>query len=177
MKKGDPFFVRIDEVPKSGRTLSIVLEVDWVAPLLTQAYSVSGKPARAEVEIERDSDNLIVKGKLEVDVTFACRRCGEAVQRTLHPKVFAIFVPAEAHRVRLEDFENDDDGLDDMFGYESRGFSIEQPFVDALTFSLEPYPACLEECGVGSVELPTAEEEALDPRWGPLVELKKKLKR
>ncbi len=177
MKRGDPFFVRIDEVPKNGRALSIELENDWVAPLLTQAYSVGGKPARADFEIERDRDNLIVKGVLEVDVKFACSRCDEEVRRTLRSKLSAIFVPDEAHRVRLEDFENDDDGLDDMFGYVGRGFSIEQPFVDALTLSLDPYPACDEQCEKVKSEQPDAEEKAVDPRWGPLAEMRKKLKR
>ncbi len=176
MKRGDPFFVRIDEVPKNGKSLSIELETDWVAPLLTQAYSVGGKPARADYEIERDRDNLIVKGKLEVDVLFACSRCSEEVRRTLHPKLSALYVPDQAHKVRLEDFENDDDGLDEMFGYEGRSFSIEQPFIDAISFALVPYPACDEQCGGPQGEQPVAEEDAVDPRWGPLAELKKKLK-
>lgn len=177
MKRGDPFFVRIDEVPKNGRAFAIELGDDWVAPLLTQAFSSGGKPARAEYEIERDHDNLVVKGKLEVDVSYACSRCSEVVERTLHAKLAAIFVPAHAHRVRLDDFENDDAELDDMFGYEGRGFSIEQPFVDALTFALEPYPICGEECEGVEAEEPAATQEALDPRWGPLAELKKKLTR
>ena len=177
MKRGDPFFVKIDEVPKNGRTLAIELGSDWVASLLTQAYSLGGKPARAEFEIERDHDNLVVKGELEVDVSYACSRCSEEVQRTLRPKLTAIFVPAKAHSVRLEDFENDDDGLDDMYGYEGRGFSIEQPFVDALSLSLVPYPVCAEQCDGVDVAHPAAEEEVVDPRWGPLAELKKKLKR
>jgi uncharacterized protein len=176
MKRGNPFFVRIDEVPKDGKSFSIKLENDWVASLLTQAYSVGGMPARADFEIERDHDNLVVKGKLEVEVVFACSRCSEEVRITLRPKLSALYVPAQAHRVRLEDFENDDDGLDEMFGYEGRGFSIEQPFIDALSLALEPYPACDEQCVRAQSEQPVAEEEAVDPRWGPLAELKKKLK-
>jgi uncharacterized metal-binding protein YceD (DUF177 family) len=176
MKKGNPFFVRIDEVPKNGKALSVELEKDWVAPLLTQAYSVGGTPARADFEIERDRDNLIVKGKLEVAVVFACSKCNEETQITLRPKLSALYVPAQAHRVRLEDFENDDDGLDEMFGYEGRGFSIEQPFIDALSLALDPYPACDERCTGAESEAPAAEEKAVDPRWGPLAELRKKLK-
>jgi uncharacterized metal-binding protein YceD (DUF177 family) len=179
MKKDDPFFVRLDGVPRNGRTLVMDLEEEWVAPLLTDAYSASGKGARAEAHIERHGDNLVVKGELELGVVFACSRCGQEVKETIASPVTAIFVPEGAHHVRLNDFENDDDELDDLIGYTGRSFSIEQPFVDAITLALAAYPVCQEGCPGITVPVPEtpAQEGQVDPRWGPLAELKKKLNR
>jgi uncharacterized metal-binding protein YceD (DUF177 family) len=180
MKREDPFFVSLDEVPQAGRTASTDLELEWLARLLGTAYSDAGKEPHVEFHVVRDRDNLVVKGIVDVDVSFACSRCGEPAERHLSCPVKAVYVPEEKHRVRLDDFVNDDEELDELFGYQTRAFSIEQPFVDALALALDPYPCCSDACpgvpqGNGTVATGGA-DGPVDARWGPLLEMKKKLK-
>jgi len=179
MKRDDPFVLHLDEIPKAGRSVSAVLEEDWLEPLLGPAWRSAGKGATVSYQAQMEGDNLVIEGTFETDLLFECSRCGVETERNISEEVKAVYLPADKHRHHLGDVEVDDDSLDELMSYEGKIFSVEQPFVDVLALGLSPYPACGPECtGVRvAPEVPAEDSsgEDVDPRWGRLLELKQKL--
>lgn len=182
MKRDKPFLLHLDEIPDAGSDVSVVLEVDWLEPVLGKVWRSAGKGARVSYVATRDGDNLVVEGSIEADLLFECSRCGTETAQTVTEKVRSIFLPAERHRHHLEGLKVDDDSLDEFMSYEGRSFSVEQPFVDALALGLPPYPICAPECegmeftgGFGTSDDDATGEE-VDPRWGRLLELRQKIR-
>ena len=184
MKKEKPFDVNIDEVPVAGLEVSVDLIPEWAALLLGPAYRDLGKSGHVEYLAKRDGDNLVVEGALKFPVGFECSRCGKSIEQTVTCHVQGIFVPANRHRVLL-DTEADNDGFEELLTYNSRRFSVEQPFIDAVALTLDAYPRCPESCAgdeavnTTEAELEQAVEHAdskpIDPRWAALESIKKQL--
>jgi len=180
VEKGNPFFVRIDEVPKPGLRVQAELSAEWLASVLYAAYQPTGKGAKIEINLERDGDSLVVKGEITFEYAFGCSRCAVSVERESIVPVVALFTPAQRHRVHLADVEIEEGRMDGLFSYEARAFSIEEPFVETVVFSLDPYPLCTPECAglcpqcgkslnSQSCNCP---EQNVDPRWAALPKLR-----
>jgi len=180
VKKEAPFLIHLDEVPKAGIQRRTALDSSWLDSLLGSAYSVTGKEVLATFHAQRQGENLVMEGELEFQAAFDCSRCGEAVARRFRCPVQAVFVPTDSDHHRLDDVELQA-GQEHMHVYQDKVFSVEQPFIDALAFQLEPYPRCQDGCdGIGDNARETigkerAERGPTDPRWAALADVKKKM--
>ena len=182
MKKEEPFFVRFDEVPKAGIRLETLLTRDWLSSVLTSAYRTTEARPALKLTIEKDDGNLLVTGQVSFTCRFDCSRCAEPAGLSDSVMVKAVFAPAQRKRLHLVDAEVEDGGLDAWHTFDGNAFCIEQPFVDAVTTSLEPYPLCSPDCvglcphcGAAAGSLCGCREEAVDPRWAALAKLKEKM--
>jgi uncharacterized protein len=163
-EEGEPYYVELDEA-ELGAVLSEVGE-----------YRTAGQPLRAHLRLARFEQNVSVTGTLETQVTYPCSRClAEATER-LQVSLHWRFLPAAPYRASLtpdEEVELTADDMDVSF-YEGDQIDLAEVLREALLLELEPYPACAGGCSE-PVELAPVEPAAdVDPRWLPLLELKRR---
>jgi len=140
------FDIHIDEIPQAGLELDCDLPEGWLAKHLGLAYRPSGKPESLVARIRREGDNVLVTATVLAEVECDCSRCAEGLSRPLDLSLKALFVPEDAAHIHLEDMDLSSDGLEGMFEYAGRTFSIEPLLAEAVVFALEDYPLCTEDC-------------------------------
>jgi len=140
------FDIHIDEIPQAGLDRSSDLPEGWLASHLGSAYRSTGKPETIRAHVRREGNNVLVTATLKGEVRFECSRCADAGIRSLDLAVKALFVPQDATHIHLEDMDMSADGLEGMFEYTGRTFSIEPPLAEAVVFAFEDYPLCTEDC-------------------------------
>jgi uncharacterized protein len=185
MKKDDPFWIQLDEVPQPGLLLDLDLPQEWQTGVLGPVYAPADRRPHLRLRATRKLDQLSVEGEVELRTRFQCSRCAEPQTRDFHFKVAAVFIPASESELSPDD---DDLLLEpdvQVCDYEARSFSIEQPFVEAAVLNVPAYPLCNTECkglcaGCGAnlnTEKCSCKKSAGDPRWAPLAGLSAVLKK
>jgi len=140
------FDIHIDEIPQAGLDLDSPLPEGWLASHLGSAYRPSGKAESIKAHIQREGDNVLLTASLDAEVGCECSRCADPLSFRLDLSLKALFVPADASHIHLEDLDLNADGLEGMYEYSSRTFSIEPPLAEAVVFALEDYPLCTPDC-------------------------------
>lgn len=149
-------------------------------------YEDVDAPATFAGFVERTDDVLDIRGDITVPYTLVCSRCVVERARESVLPVRWVLVPLrtlDAERLRDdEEIELSTDDLDVSF-YSSDEIDLGELVREALILELDPGDECGEEaCDARLAELKAslesvgAEEDAIDPRWAGLAELKNKLK-
>lgn len=177
---------RLEEVPLEGRAFEGVLEEDAVRDAVrglagNLGYRTNG-PATIEGSVYRTSGtDVFVKGTLQVSVQFDCARCLE--RRTLNARTVVdhMLIKREKPKVPSEDNELlvSDDLLDepDIEGYDGDRVDLTDLIREDVVLAMPMNPTCDDVEGVECAPLADQQppEATIDPRWAPLLELKKKM--
>ena len=174
---------RLDELTSSGRPIEGALSEDLLGECLpgllgTLGYRPMG-PAQIGGTVYRSAaSEVIVDGALEGAVGFDCSRCLEGQRLPVSSRKSFVLVKRSAQTegnaaITVSD-DDDDDAVDTFEGDE---IDLHEVFRQELLLVLPMNPVCedagLEPCG--EIELPDGadSEEGVDPRWAPLLEMKK----
>lgn len=185
MKRDDPFWIQLDEVPQAGLSIDMDLPIDWQNAALGPIYGPGDGRPHVRIRALRNADQLSIQGEVDLSTKCQCSRCAEPLEKDFHFRVAALFIPAAETDLTPEDdllLQEPDLQICD---YEARTFSIEQPFIEAAVMNVPAYPLCTEDCkglcsGCGAnlnVEKCSCETKGSDPRWAPLAGLKVALKK
>ena len=171
--------LRVDEIPRSGRTIHERLLSEEVASFLPEAYRIGGsRGGEVRGEVRLCEDNVHVNAILTVAATFNCSRCGEPSRGEWKVRTETLFVPADRKGTRLAGDELDEEHFDNIVEYEGRRIDLRPTLEQALVMALAPFPVCSDECaGIcpecgANLNLGACTcTNSVDSRWRPLADL------
>ena len=137
--------------------------------------------AQAEGTVYRtESNEVIVSGSLKLDVAFQCVRCLKDLETQISSRNDYVFVrKASVQQLGEEMMITEDDDGSDALTFDGDEIDLEDIFRQELMLALPMNPSCDHSQNVecdGKASLgPTEAGSEMDPRWAPLLELKKKL--
>jgi uncharacterized protein len=127
----------LKELPSSGikrftgEDAAEVLALDGATDLTPQG------PIRYDLQVQLVSDQLIVRGKLHLDVRFACSRCGHPFTRTVEEPAFELVDDVRDLLARNVAVAEKDEGLLVDLTPEIR---------EGILLAFPSFPVCKPEC-------------------------------
>ncbi len=177
---------RLDEVPAEGRRLAGALsEADLRTDLTGMVGELGYRPqgdARIEGTVYRSAKTeLVVDGRISAAVGYDCVRCLAARTLDLDIREDHVLVRREA-APEGEDGEETVEDVDpeepDVEQFSGESVDLTDLFRQDLLLALPMNPSCAavgaEDCRELVAEA-TPDEPQIDPRWAPLLEMKKKM--
>ena len=173
--------LRLDEIPRSGRTLQVRLLSDEVGSFLPKAYRIDGaRGGEVRGEVILAGDNIHVNAILTVAAAFDCSRCAEPSRGDWEVRIETLFVPAGRKGTRLAGDELDEEHFDDIVEYQGQRIDLRPILEQALAVALTPFPVCSDDCAGVCLECGAnlnlsacicTSTKPIDSRWGPLADL------
>ena len=123
---------------------------------------------------------IIVAAKLDVRVRCACVRCLETVELDVSLRMDHVYVKrADAPKAPSADEElvvDATDDEDDTLSYAGDEIDLTDAFREELLLELPMNPTCaLVERACAELQPAPGEADTVDPRWAPLLALRKKM--
>ncbi len=181
---------RADDLADEGRAFGGELSVEELEPDLNGLVGELGyrplSPAQIEGTVYRSgADEVIVDGRSTLKVGFSCARCLQDREMTISVRADHVLTRKKTLDIKgAEDDEPEvmlDEDLDspDEETFEGDEIDMRDLFRQDLIIEMPMNPTC-EDAGCKCVPLAgksTAGEAemAVDPRWAPLLEMKKKM--
>jgi uncharacterized protein len=180
--RADALRFRLVEILDPGISVDLDLSPAELDELLADGddtYRTVGTGLRGSLELTKSEEMVFVRGGFEVTLGFACRRCLAEGRRTHTIELDWTFLPAEKYRSEVpeeEEVELTEEDLDVSF-FEGEIIELRDVLREAILLEVDPYPACEPECAPADAPaVGTARDDAasVDPRWLPLLDIKKK---
>jgi uncharacterized metal-binding protein YceD (DUF177 family) len=176
---------RLDDVPQGGRPFEGALSMELLKSCLPGLVGDLGYEPLGEAPVSGDvyrssGGEFIVSAKLDVRARSACVRCLETVELSLALRMDHVYVQrAEAPKAPSEDEElvvDADDASDDTLSYTGDEIDLTDAFREELLLELPMNPVCaLVERTCVEIQPAASEADTVDPRWAPLLALRKKM--
>ncbi len=179
---------KVDDLRAEGRPFEGALSVELLEGCLpglvgTLGYRPQGPASVAGTLYRSSGGEIIVTGRLQAEVGFDCVRCLQS--RTLPVDVSGdhVFVRRETPtqpkgRETVDLVVEDEDEDDDVSTYEGDEIDLHDTYREALLLELPMNPTCehvqAEGCEALASDAP-GEVDTVDPRWAPLLELKRRM--
>jgi uncharacterized protein len=180
---------KLDEVPEDPRAFEGEIEAPVLDETLKGLLGELGDRARGAARVSgsvyRSKRDIFVEAEVIVKVGFDCVRCLDPLDLSISRRFRHLLVPGKrdegAADIDLTDEEAAAD--DDLDHYEGERIDLVALLREDILLELPMNPTCVESAGEPcarfdtALRTPVAEVEAapVDPRWAPLLELKKKL--
>jgi uncharacterized protein len=181
------FSIPVADIDAGGKPFDFVVRPKWVRGALEDCEATSaGKEGSLSVRISRSGQDLVLRGRLKVELEAPCARCLKPAQFTVDQDLSLLFVPGKEVRQREQaagtgELEiNADDA--DTYGYEGETLVLDDIVRDELVLETPMIPLCSEDCpGIRPAESgadagPSAEasenQSKIDPRLAPLLNLR-----
>jgi len=180
---------KLDDVPEDPRAFQGEIATDALDEVLNGllgdlGYAARG-PAQVTGSVYRSKRDLFVEAEVQVQVGYGCVRCLDPLSLTVKQRVRHLLVPGarDDGKSAIELAEDEVTGEDDLDHYDGERIDLVPLLREDILLELPMNPTC-EEATAGRCarfeavfESPAPEEDAapVDPRWAPLLELKKKL--
>ncbi len=175
-----PLKFRLDELgaqmtPFEGELSATYLLPDLKGLLGDLGYGVPG-PAHLKGELYRvEGGEIFLKGEFDLKLNFACVRCLNEQELHLKQKVQVTLAQGEPPQEGLEEINLDEqDQAPEVYNFSGVEVDLKVVFREEILLALPMNPNCASVEAV-CVSLEEPEPEPIDPRWAPLLELKKKL--
>ena len=178
---GDPeFAIPVRELDVAGKPFRFPVRTAWVRGALEgTAVGATEQDGHLELRLSRSGTDVVVRGKLEAQVTAQCARCLEPAPVVVSETISALAVPATT--VRQSSGGKDDDDLSpdqaDFIAFDGETVVLDDLVRDELLLGIPMIPLCSEACP--GIRPQPPEESAtpapgIDPRLRPLLRLKKR---
>lgn len=147
-------------------------------------------PAVVSGSVYRSRRDVFVEAEIAVAVGYDCVRCLDPLTFKFERKVRHLLVPGKREATPAGEFavdaEDAADADDDLDCYEGDTIDLVPILREDILLEMPMNPTCVESQGAACARFeqvlsavsstPEAEPEAaIDPRWAPLLEMKKKL--
>ena len=183
------FPVSIADLDAGGREFKFAVRAAWVRGALEDTDATAAGPdGKLDVRVSKSGHDVVVRGRLDVDLTTHCARCLKDVTIHLEHPLTALMVPASEINGRSrggrdgEEIELSAEDLD-VVTYSGETVALDEIVRDELVLEVPIVPLCSEDCP--GISPPPARdgrdsegtgEAAIDPRLLPLLRLKTTVK-
>lgn len=148
-------------------------------------YRAQG-PAEVQGTAYRTKKDVFIDANVSAEVAFGCVRCLDPLTLKIACQSRHLLVPGKREHSPADeltvDHENAADGDEDLDVYEGDTIDLVALLREDLLLELPMNPTCVESAGAACPRFDAvlagvnaAETPSVDPRWAPLLELKKKL--
>jgi uncharacterized protein len=178
----DPeFAVPVRDLDVAGKPFRFPVRAAWLRGVLEgTAVGPTEQEGRLELRLSKSGTDVVVRGKLEAQVTAQCARCLEPAPVAVSEIISALAVPAAAVREPSGGKDDDDVSPDqaDFIAYDGETLVLDDLVRDELLLGIPMIPLCSEACAGIQPRTPPEEPQgaavdAIDPRLRPLLRLKK----
>jgi uncharacterized protein len=173
------FPISIAELDAGGREYEFAVRAAWVRGALEDTGATAAGPdGKLDVRVSKSGHDVVVRGRLDIELQTQCARCLADVTLHLEHPVTALLVPASEMRGGRtgEEVELSAEDLD-VVPYSGESIALDDIVRDELVLEVPIVPLCSEDCpGISPPPAPEGEangEAAIDPRLLPLLRLKK----
>jgi uncharacterized protein len=177
------FPVSIADLDAGGREFKFAVRAAWVRGALEDTdATAAGTDGKLDVRVSKSGHDVVVRGRIGVDLRTQCARCLQDVTIHLDHPLTALMVPASevgARGGRRGEDEDAELALEDLdvVPYSGETIALDEIVRDELVLELPIVPLCSEDCaGISPPPAPEGEasgEAGIDPRLLPLLRLKK----
>lgn len=174
---------RLDELSQEGRPFAGALPIELVGESVQGLVGDLGyrplAPLAVDGTVYRSAGGeVIVDGHYATRLGFDCVRCLEAREMAVEARVDHVLVASKEG-----DDEADDEDDPDVYRFSGESVDLTEMFREDLVLDLPMNPDCEAveaACTALATEATTptgaaADAPVVDPRWAPLLDLKKKL--
>jgi len=180
------FPVSIADLDAGGREFKFAVRAAWVRGALEDTDATAAGPdGKLDVRVSKSGHDVIVRGRLDMDLQTQCARCLKDVTIHLEHPLTALMVPAAEVHARGARGKSGRDGEEielspeelDVVAYSGETIALDEIVRDELVLEVPIVPLCSEDCP--GISPPPARdgaatgEAAIDPRLLPLLRLKK----
>lgn len=139
--------IRVDEIPESGRTVHLHWDQDRLNGFLPPDDPFEMKlikPVNVDLEFQKHSDHVRVRGAIRGPLELACHRCLDPVRHPLDEKV-DLFLIEEVRSPEETDTELDLEDLEYEF-FDGQVIEVDQLIAEQIFLSLPHKVLCSEAC-------------------------------
>jgi uncharacterized protein len=180
------FPVSIADLDAGGREFTFAVRAAWVRGALEDTdATATGTDGKLDVRLSKSGNDVVVRGRIDIDLTTQCARCLKDVMLHLEHPLTALMVPASEIHGKSRGARRDGDGDEveltaeelDVVTYSGETIALDDLVRDELVLEIPIVPLCSDDCaGISPPPAPPGEvngEAAIDPRLLPLLRLKK----
>jgi uncharacterized protein len=157
----------------------LAMEIDGAELNLDSSDIIDLVSCNAQLDVDRTSDELIVRGKVETTIKIECARCLEPFEHTMVHQLAFVIQLARKGELGGTDSESSDDFY--VVSDSAEEFDISPIIRERILVSLPLKPLCDDscrglcpKCGVNlNVETCDCRDNEVDERWSALQDLKK----
>lgn len=132
--------IDIDRLPKEGLTLS--RDFEFLSEDLVEESAVFLQPVHAEVVIQKDGDEISIKGRITACLSFVCSRCLTPFQFPVDSAFDMVFLPDELDEAKDE---LDEDDIDRTIYY-GGSIDLAEVILEQLNLTFPVKPLCSPDC-------------------------------
>lgn len=142
--KDSPYVVGLREIPSEGLGRVFDLSGDFArATLADTEAKPEGARLSADVQLMKADDEVLVRGRIEGELTMVCSRCVGPAQVTLSAPFDVLFLPRDAD---VPDDAAEDSEAPDVIPYENEQIELGEMLREELLLALPYAPLCSESC-------------------------------
>lgn len=167
------FTISASDLDAGGRAYRFVVEPKWLAgQLADHEAKPAAKPGSLDVRASKSGNDVVVSGKLDLDLLVPCARCTEPFDYHVHSDIRVLYAPAGKLKTPdKQEYEFSPEEADTL-PYDGETVVLDDLVRDEMLLEIPMIPLCSEGCtGIspspGSPE--KAQEKAIDPRLAPLL--------
>ena len=171
----------IRELNEGSNPIAFKIDVAGVDAILKEVDDlyVANAPCEVRFDVQKLTDMMLVLGEVRLPHGAQCARCLVDMKRLLTLKIRWTLLPTSSlgHRVsEEEEVELTTDDLDVSF-YDGDEIDLADLVREAVLLETEQVPRCdVDDCSNKLYVQPPADSAPkVDPRWGPLQQMKEKL--
>jgi uncharacterized protein len=175
------FSISVADLDAGGKAYDVPIPAEWLRTIFEDTEAKAGnEDGHLAVQLSKSGTDVVVHGRAKAKVELQCGRCLEPVHMTLAPEISALMVPAA--KLKHPTRGNKDGEIElgpgdaDVMPYDGDTVVLDDLVRDELVLDIPMIPLCSESCA--GIPTPAKEAEpAVDPRFAPLLALKKKTKK
>ncbi|HEX9902084.1 MAG TPA: DUF177 domain-containing protein [Acidobacteriota bacterium] len=133
--------IDIDRLPKEG--LKVDRDFDFLSEDLVEEDAVFLQPAHARLEIKKVDQEILIKGRLTVGLSFVCSRCLMPFDYPVDSAFDLVYQPEDLEQAKEELAEED---LERGYFY-SRSLDLQEIILEQLNLTFPVKPLCSKDCG------------------------------
>jgi uncharacterized protein len=179
------FSILVNDLDAAGKEVHLPVRAAWIRGALEETgISPGGPDGGLEIRVSKSGNDVVVHGKLHVELAVPCARCLEPAHVSIQEDVSALAVlGTEAKRTsHTSHHEDEDEEMSpdeaDVIAYDGQTLVLDDLVRDELLLNIPMIPLCSDACpGISPppvAEGVAREENGIDPRLSPLLRLKKK---
>lgn len=132
--------IDIDRLPKKG--LKVQKDFEFLSLDLVEESAVFLEPVHAEVAIKKLGEEISIKGRIKIRLSFNCSRCLVPFEFPIDSRFDLVCLPEELDVVK-EELDSEDMN---KFFYYSRKIDLKEVVLEQLNLTFPVKPLCSEDC-------------------------------
>jgi len=185
------FSIPVHDLDAAGKPYAFAVRAAWLRTALDDSEAAPAGDGSLDVRVSKSGNDVVVHGRLKAEITVPCARCLEHAKVAIDTPLSVLMVPAGAVKApdaqHGEEYEFSSEEAD-VLPYSGDEIVLDDLVRDEIVLEIPMIPLCSEDCpgmspasidrspstaGASATDSPP-DEETIDPRLKPLLELKKK---